>query len=178
MESLANTTPTCRILPKCNPAIPVPWSLWKPELRAKMMEDFQRFEVKKPEDLNSEYSDFGGIVVERISILPRPVTKPEKIPLGRGIFLDVYKASLRGNTVKNAELLAGMLIVSSMKASWLFPTGKESILTAMIISMENTIKWRTVSIKSTSTIPNGSMGIERVFLCPSTAVNIPLGTLL
>ncbi|HPF11766.1 MAG TPA: OmpA family protein [Flavobacteriaceae bacterium] len=79
-----------------------------PNYVPKMMEDFQRFEVKNLEDLNSEYSDFGGIVVGKDFYFASARNKTrKKYRWDEEYFLDVYKASLVGNTVKNAELLAG-----------------------------------------------------------------------
>jgi len=79
-----------------------------PNYVPQIMEDYPRFEVKNLEDLNTAYSEFGGIVVGReFYFSSSRNTNRKKYHWDEQPFLDIYKASLVGNTVKNAELLAG-----------------------------------------------------------------------
>lgn len=79
-----------------------------PNYVPQIMEDYPRFEVKNLEDLNSPYSDFGGIVVGKdFYFASARNTSRKTYHWDDQPFLDIYKASVVGNTVKNAELLGG-----------------------------------------------------------------------
>ena len=79
-----------------------------PNYVPQIMEDYPRFEVKNLEDLNSPYSDFGGVTVGKdFYFASARNTSRKTYHWDDQPFLDIYKASLVGNTVKNAELLEG-----------------------------------------------------------------------
>lgn len=79
-----------------------------PNYVPQIMEDYPRYEVKNLEDLNSAYSDFGGYVVGKdFYFASARNTKRKNYNWDEQPFLDIYKASIVGNTVKNADLLAG-----------------------------------------------------------------------
>ena len=79
-----------------------------PNYVPQIMEDFARYEAKNLEDINTEYSEFGGITVGKDFYFSsaRNQTR-KKYKWNEQPFLDVYKAEHVGNTVKNASLLSG-----------------------------------------------------------------------
>lgn len=79
-----------------------------PNYVPQIMEDFARFEAKNLEDINTEYSEFGGITVGKDFYFSsaRNETR-KKYQWNEQPFLDIYKAEHVGNTVKNASLLEG-----------------------------------------------------------------------
>lgn len=79
-----------------------------PNYVPQIMEDYPRFEAKNLEDINTEFSEFGGIVVGKdFYFSSARNTKRKNYNWDDQPFLDIYKANLVGNTVKNAEILAG-----------------------------------------------------------------------
>ena len=79
-----------------------------PDYIPQIMDAFAMYETKNLKDINSEYSEFGGIVIgKEFYFSSARNTKRKKYHWDEQPFLDVYKASLVGNTIKNAELLEG-----------------------------------------------------------------------
>ena len=79
-----------------------------PNYVPQIMEDFARFEAKNLEDINTEYSEFGGITVGKdFYFSSARNTTRKKYQWNEQPFLDIYKAEHVGNTVKNATLLEG-----------------------------------------------------------------------
>ena len=80
-----------------------------PNYVPQIMEDFARFEAKNLEGINSEYSEFGGIVVGKdFYFSSARNTTRKKYHWDEQPFLDVYKAQLVGDdAIKNAVLLEG-----------------------------------------------------------------------
>jgi len=79
-----------------------------PDYVPQIMDALARYEVKNLKDLNSEYSEFGGVVIGKdFYFSSARNTSRKKYHWDDQPFLDVYKASLVGNTIKNAELLEG-----------------------------------------------------------------------
>lgn len=79
-----------------------------PNYVPQIMEEYPRFEVKNLEDINTPYTEFGGVVIGKdFYFSSARNTTRKKYHWDDQPFLDIYKASLVGNTVKNAELLAG-----------------------------------------------------------------------
>ncbi len=79
-----------------------------PNYVPQIMDAFAMYEVKNLSDINSEYSEFGGIVIGKdFYFSSARNTSRKKYHWDEQPFLDVYKASLVGNTIKNAELLEG-----------------------------------------------------------------------
>jgi outer membrane protein OmpA-like peptidoglycan-associated protein len=79
-----------------------------PNYVPQIMDAFAMYEAKNLSDINSEYSEFGGIVVGKdFYFTSARNTKRKKYQWDDQPFLDVYKASLIGNTIKNAQLLEG-----------------------------------------------------------------------
>ncbi|MFT4668522.1 MAG: outer membrane protein OmpA-like peptidoglycan-associated protein [Flavobacteriaceae bacterium] len=79
-----------------------------PNYIPQIMDAFPMYEVKNLKDINSEYSEFGGIVIGKdFYFSSSRNTSRRKYHWDEQPFLDVYKASLVGNTIKNAELLEG-----------------------------------------------------------------------
>ncbi|MBX2829534.1 MAG: OmpA family protein [Flavobacteriaceae bacterium] len=79
-----------------------------PNYVPQMMEAYARYEAKNLEDLNTESSEFGGILIGKdfyFSSARNDARK--KYHWDDQPFLDVYKAKTVGNTIKNAELLEG-----------------------------------------------------------------------
>lgn len=79
-----------------------------PNYVPQIMEEYPRFEAKNLEDINTEFSEFGGITVgkEFYFSSARNETR-KKYQWNEQPFLDIYKAEHVGNTVKNASLLGG-----------------------------------------------------------------------
>lgn len=79
-----------------------------PNYVPKIVEQVPLFEVKNLEDINTEYSEFGGIVVGKdFYFSSARNTSRKKYQWNEEPFLDIYKANTVGNTVKNATLLEG-----------------------------------------------------------------------
>lgn len=79
-----------------------------PNYVPQIMEGYPGFEVKNLEDINTEYSEFGGITLGKDFYFSSARNKTrKKYHWNEEPFLDIYKASLVGNTVKNANLLEG-----------------------------------------------------------------------
>ncbi|NNM23632.1 MAG: OmpA family protein [Flavobacteriaceae bacterium] len=79
-----------------------------PNYVPQIMEDFARYEALNLEELNSEYSEFGGIINGKdFYFSSARNTARKKYHWDEQPFLDVYKASLVGDAIKNAQLLEG-----------------------------------------------------------------------
>jgi len=79
-----------------------------PNYVPQIMEDFARFSVKNLEDINTPYIEYGSTVVGKdFYFTSARNTQRRKSKWDDQPYLDVYKAGLVGNTVKNPELLAG-----------------------------------------------------------------------
>ncbi|MEL6810474.1 MAG: OmpA family protein [Bacteroidota bacterium] len=79
-----------------------------PNYVPQIMEDFARYEAKNLEDINTEYSEFGGTIVGKdFYFSSARNTTRKKYHWDEQPFLDVYKAKLVGDVIKNAELLEG-----------------------------------------------------------------------
>ena len=79
-----------------------------PNYVPQIMEDFARYEAKNLEDINTEYSEFGGIVVGKdFYFSSARNTTRKKYHWDEQPFLDVYTADLVGDVIKNAKLLDG-----------------------------------------------------------------------
>ncbi len=79
-----------------------------PNYVPQIMEAFARYEAKNLEDLNSEASEFGGILVGKDFYFSSARNEArKKYHWDEQPFLDIYKAKTVGNTIKNAELLEG-----------------------------------------------------------------------
>lgn len=73
-----------------------------------IMEDYARFEAKNLEYINTEYSEFGGKVVGKdFYFSSARNTNRKKYHWDDQPFLDIYKAELVGDAIKNANLLEG-----------------------------------------------------------------------
>lgn len=73
-----------------------------------IMEDYARYEAKNLEDINTEYSEFGGIVVGKdFYFTSARNTTRKKYHWNEEPFLDMYKAELVGDAIKNASLVEG-----------------------------------------------------------------------
>jgi outer membrane protein OmpA-like peptidoglycan-associated protein len=79
-----------------------------PNYVPQIMEDYARFEAKNLEYINTEYSEFGGITVGKdFYFSSARNTSRKKYHWDEQPFLDVYKAELVGDAIKNAQLLEG-----------------------------------------------------------------------
>lgn len=79
-----------------------------PNYVPQIADDFPRFEAKNLEDINTEYSEFGGITVGKDFYFSSARNKTrKKYHWNEQPFLDIYVAEHVGNTVKNAVLLEG-----------------------------------------------------------------------
>ena len=75
---------------------------------AQMLEAFPAFDAKNLSDFNTEYSEFGGTLVGKdFYFTSSRNTTRKKYHWDDQPFLDVYKAELVGNTIKNAKILEG-----------------------------------------------------------------------
>ena len=73
-----------------------------------IMDEEPRWEAKNLEEINSEYSDFGAFVVGKdFYFTSSRNTKRKNYGWNEEPYLDIYKASDVGGTIKNANLLAG-----------------------------------------------------------------------
>ena len=79
-----------------------------PNYIPEMMDALANYEVKNLSDINSEYSEFGGTLVNTdFYFSSARNTNRKKYHWDDQPFLDIYKANLIGGTIKNAELLEG-----------------------------------------------------------------------
>ncbi|GHC45530.1 OmpA family protein [Ulvibacter litoralis] len=79
-----------------------------PNYVPQMIEAFALFEAKNLADINSEYSEFGGLLVGKdFYFSSARNTSRKKYDWNEQPFLDVYKAEMVGTTIKNATLLGG-----------------------------------------------------------------------
>ena len=79
-----------------------------PNYVPQIMEDYATFEAKNLEDINTEYSEFGGVVVgKEFYFSSARNTTRKKYHWDEQPFLDVYKAQLVGEAIKHASLLEG-----------------------------------------------------------------------
>ncbi|WP_317194052.1 OmpA family protein [Luteirhabdus pelagi] len=73
-----------------------------------IMEGREKYTVTNLKDLNSKYSDFGGTVVDNdFYFASGRNTSRKTYNWNEEPFLDLYKAQIVGNTVKNANLVEG-----------------------------------------------------------------------
>jgi outer membrane protein OmpA-like peptidoglycan-associated protein len=73
-----------------------------------IMDKVQRYAATNMEDINSEYSDFGAFKMGKdFYFASARNTKRKKYGWNEEPFLDIYKASDVGGTIKNATLLPG-----------------------------------------------------------------------
>lgn len=79
-----------------------------PNYVPQMIEAFALFEAKNLADINSEYSEFGGLFVGKdFYFSSARNTSRKKYDWNEQPFLDVYKATMVGTTIKNATLVEG-----------------------------------------------------------------------
>ncbi len=79
-----------------------------PNYVPQIMDDFARYEAKNLEDINTEYSEFGGFLRGKdFYFSSARNTNRKKYHWDEQPFLDVYKAEVVGGTIKNAALLEG-----------------------------------------------------------------------
>jgi outer membrane protein OmpA-like peptidoglycan-associated protein len=79
-----------------------------PNYIPKLMEDMARYTATNMKDLNSEYADFGGIVYGKdFYFSSGRNTKRKKYQWNEEPFLELYKATNVGGTMKNPELVKG-----------------------------------------------------------------------
>ena len=82
--------------------------LGNPMAVAQMLEAFPAFDAKNLSDINTEYSEFGGTLAGKdFYFTSSRNTTRKKYHWDDQPFLDVYKAELVGNTIKNAKILEG-----------------------------------------------------------------------
>ena len=71
-------------------------------------ENAKKFTVKNLKDINTEYSEFGGSVIEKSFYFSSARnTSRKKYGWNEEPYLDIYKAEIVGGTVKNADLING-----------------------------------------------------------------------
>lgn len=79
-----------------------------PDYVPQIMEGYAKYEAKNLSDINSEYSEFGGILVGKdFYFSSTRNTSRKKYHWDEQPYLDVYKASMVGNTLQDAVLLKG-----------------------------------------------------------------------
>ncbi|MDC1312775.1 OmpA family protein [Flavobacteriaceae bacterium] len=79
-----------------------------PNYIPKIMDDMARYTATNMEDINSEYADFGGIVYGKdFYFSSGRNTSRKKYQWNEEPYLEIYKATNVGGTMKNAELLNG-----------------------------------------------------------------------
>ena len=82
--------------------------LKNPNYVPKIMENEPKFSAKGLDDINTEFSEFGGTVLGKDFYFSSARNEArKKYSWNEEPFLDIYKAQLVGNTVKNADLLNG-----------------------------------------------------------------------
>lgn len=73
-----------------------------------IMDEVPRWEAKNLEEINSEYSDFGAFVMGKdFYFTSSRNTKRKNYGWNEEPYLDIYKASDVGGTIKNANILGG-----------------------------------------------------------------------
>ncbi|MFT5103141.1 MAG: outer membrane protein OmpA-like peptidoglycan-associated protein [Candidatus Latescibacterota bacterium] len=79
-----------------------------PNYLPKLMEEQPRYEAKNMKEINTEFSEFGGIMIgkEFYFSSARNLTR-KKYQWDEQRFLDIYVAKDVGGTIKNADLLGG-----------------------------------------------------------------------
>ncbi|MAY21245.1 MAG: cell envelope biogenesis protein OmpA [Flavobacteriaceae bacterium] len=97
-----------------------------PNYVPQIVEGYATFEAKNLEDINTEYSEFGGITKEKdFYFSSARNTSRKKYHWNEEPFLDIYKAEHVGNTVKNATLLEGDVNTKFHEGNMTFsPDGK------------------------------------------------------
>lgn len=79
-----------------------------PNYIPKIMDDMSRYTATNMEDINSEYADFGGIVYGKdFYFASGRNTSRKTYQWNEEPYLEIYKATNVGGTMKNAELLNG-----------------------------------------------------------------------
>ena len=79
-----------------------------PNYIPKIMDDMARYTATNMETINSEYADFGGIVYGKdFYFASGRNTSRKKYQWNEEPYLEIYKATNVGGTMKNAELLSG-----------------------------------------------------------------------
>ncbi len=79
-----------------------------PNYIPKIMDDMARYTATNMEDINSEYADFGGIVYGKdFYFASGRNTSRKTYQWNEEPYLEIYKATNVGGTMKNAELLKG-----------------------------------------------------------------------
>ncbi|MBT4472107.1 MAG: OmpA family protein [Bacteroidetes bacterium] len=79
-----------------------------PNYIPKIMDDMARYTATNMEDINSEYADFGGIVYGKdFYFASGRNTSRKTYQWNEEPYLEIYKATNVGGTIKNAELLNG-----------------------------------------------------------------------
>ena len=79
-----------------------------PNYIPKIMDDMARYTATNMEDINSEYADFGGIVYGKdFYFASGRNTSRKTYQWNEEPYLEIYKATNVGGTMKNAELLNG-----------------------------------------------------------------------
>lgn len=79
-----------------------------PNYVPKIMDDVARYTATNMKDLNSKYADFGGIVSGKdFYFASGRNTKRKKYQWNEEPYLDLYKATNVGGTIKNPELVKG-----------------------------------------------------------------------
>ena len=82
--------------------------LKNPNYIPKIMDDMARYTATNMEDINSEYADFGGIVYGKdFYFASGRNTSRKTYQWNEEPYLEIYKATNVGGTMKNAELLNG-----------------------------------------------------------------------
>ncbi|PKA82786.1 outer membrane protein OmpA-like peptidoglycan-associated protein [Ulvibacter sp. MAR_2010_11] len=79
-----------------------------PDYLPTIMEERPQYEAKNMEEINSTYSEFGGTMLgKEFYFSSARNTTRKKHGMNEEPFLDVYKATDVGGTIKNAELIKG-----------------------------------------------------------------------
>ncbi|MFK5983418.1 MAG: OmpA family protein [Flavobacteriaceae bacterium] len=79
-----------------------------PNYLPRYSENAKKFTVKNLKDINTEYSEFGGTVIDKSFYFSSARnTSRKKYGWDEQPYLDIYKAEIVGGTVKNADLISG-----------------------------------------------------------------------
>lgn len=79
-----------------------------PNYLPKYLENAKKFSLTNMKDINTEYSEFGGTVIDKAFYFSSARnTSRKKYGWNEEPFLDVYAAEIVGGTVKNADLIQG-----------------------------------------------------------------------
>ena len=79
-----------------------------PNYVPKIMEKAQKFSATNMKEINTEFSEFGGITMDKSFYFSSARnTKRKKYGWNEEPYLDIYQADIVGGTVKNASLLGG-----------------------------------------------------------------------